>query len=69
MRGILRNADGVIRAAQMTVVNDHTNVVRSSMTNTLGQYAFTIKNAALSRPGGYLLSRLDQPNDDDAHQI
>jgi hypothetical protein len=40
LRGAVRDAQGLIPGAEVTLVNDDTNAVRSAMTNEVGEYAF-----------------------------
>jgi hypothetical protein len=40
LRGAVRDADGVIPGADVTLTNDDTNLVRHSTTNAAGEYAF-----------------------------
>ena len=41
LRGAVRDAQGVIPGAEVTLVNEDTNAERSAMTNEVGEYAFT----------------------------
>jgi hypothetical protein len=41
IRGIVRDEQGVIPAAQLTLLNEDTNISRSSSTNGIGEYALT----------------------------
>src|SRR5688500_12015263 len=41
LRGAVRDAQGVIPAAEVTLVNEDTNAERLAMTNEVGEYAFT----------------------------
>src|SRR6266576_3453199 len=40
LRGAVRDAQGLIPGAEVTLVNEDTNAVRSAMTNEVGEYAF-----------------------------
>lgn len=40
LRGAIRDAQGVIPGAEVTLVNEDTNAERSAMTNEVGEYAF-----------------------------
>jgi len=40
LRGAVRDAQGVIPGAEVTLINEDTNAERSSMTNDVGEYAF-----------------------------
>ena len=40
LRGAVRDAQGVIPGAEVTLVNEDTNAERSAMTNEVGEYAF-----------------------------
>jgi hypothetical protein len=40
LRGIVREAGGVIPAAAVTLTNEATNIARHTQTNTVGEYAF-----------------------------
>src|SRR5262245_54218407 len=50
IRGTVRDAQGVVPAVQLTLLNEDTNISRSSSTNTVGDYAF-----AEIVPGPYTL--------------
>src|SRR5688500_9047126 len=41
LRGAVRDAQGVIPGAEVTLINEDTNAERSAMTNEVGEYAFT----------------------------
>ena len=41
LRGAVRDAQGVIPGAELTLVNEDTSAERSAMTNEVGEYAFT----------------------------
>ena len=41
LRGLVKDAVGVIPSAEVTLVNDETNAARSAVTNEVGEYAFT----------------------------
>ena len=41
LRGAVRDAQGVIPGAEVTLLNEDTNAERSAMTNEVGEYAFT----------------------------
>src|SRR5258706_5699203 len=41
LRGAVRDAQGLIPGAEVTLVNEDTNATRSAMTNEVGEYAFT----------------------------
>ena len=40
LRGAVRDAQGVIPGAEVTLINEDTNAERSAMTNEVGEYAF-----------------------------
>ncbi len=40
LRGAVRDAQGVIPGAEVTLVNEDTNATRSAMSNEVGEYAF-----------------------------
>jgi hypothetical protein len=40
LRGTIRDAQGVIPGAEVTLINEDTNAVRSAMSNEVGEYAF-----------------------------
>lgn len=48
IRGAIRDAQGVIPGAEVTLINDETNATRSAMSNEVGEYAF-----ASVLPGNY----------------
>jgi hypothetical protein len=50
LRGAVRDAQGVIPGAEVTLINEDTNAVRSAMTNEVGEYAF-----ASVLPGTYTI--------------
>mgnify|MGYP002397600223 CR=1 FL=1 len=41
LRGAVRDAQGVIPGAEVTLINQDTNAQRSAMTNEVGEYAFS----------------------------
>ena len=41
LRGAVRDPQGVIPGAEVTLVNEDTNAERSAMTNEVGEYAFS----------------------------
>ena len=41
MRGAVRDAQGVIPGAEVTLINEDTNAQRAAMTNEVGEYAFS----------------------------
>ena len=41
LRGAIRDAQGVIPGAEVTLINQDTNAQRSAMTNEVGEYAFS----------------------------
>jgi hypothetical protein len=41
LRGLIKDAQGVIPGVEVTLVNDDTNAVRTALTNEVGEYAFT----------------------------
>ena len=40
LRGVVRDPQGVIPGAEVTLINEDTNAARSAMTNEVGEYAF-----------------------------
>src|SRR5436853_7283884 len=48
LRGSVRDADGIVPNVEVTLTNEATNLLRSTMTNDSGEYSF----AALE-PGSY----------------
>lgn len=41
LRGLVKDAQGVIPGVEVTLVNDETSAARSALTNEVGEYAFT----------------------------
>ena len=41
LRGLVKDAAGVIPSAEVTLVNEETNAARTVVTNEVGEYAFT----------------------------
>ena len=41
LRGSVRDAQGVIPSAEVTLVHEETNAIRTAITNEVGEYAFT----------------------------
>jgi hypothetical protein len=41
LRGLVKDAQGVIPGVEVTLVNEETNAARSAVTNEVGEYAFT----------------------------
>ena len=41
LRGAVRDMQGLIPGAEVTLINEDTNATRSAMTNEVGEYAFT----------------------------
>ena len=41
VRGAVRDADGVVPGVELTLLNVETAVTRTSVTNSVGEYAFT----------------------------
>src|ERR1041385_2985136 len=50
LRGAVRDPQGVIPGAEVTLINEDTNASRSAMTNEVGEYSF-----ASVLPGAYTI--------------
>jgi hypothetical protein len=55
LRGAVKDADGVIQGADVTLINEDTTVARPTRTNEVGEYAFSSVN-----PGTYTLRVVQQ---------